>query len=141
MARRITIIEDSRDTQIKFLQTLSLQESVEIQAITTEPFFDEKIEEAIREFNPALIILDLRLTRNNDSGFRVLRKLKESVWLSDIPVVVCSKFITKDSADRNRKMAMAYGADAALPKVPFPKAESFLSHARSIEAKSQQSSR
>ena len=138
MTRRITIIADSRETQIRFLRTLGLHENLEFQAITTEPFFDEIIEDAIKAFNPDLIILDLRLTRDNESGFRVLRKLKESESLTDIPVVVCSKFITKNLKDKNKERAMTYGAVAALPKVPFPKAEEFLKFARPIEAKSQQ---
>jgi CheY-like chemotaxis protein len=131
MRTRVTMIEDSRESQLRFLQSLSADEQVDLQPITNEPFFDDEIEMAIRDFNPDLIILDLRLSRNNDSGFRVLRKLKESPHLKDIPVVVCSKYIDSSSKDPNRLMALEYGAIDALPKIPFPKAGDFLKYARS----------
>src|SRR4051794_3056414 len=130
MAKRITLIEDSRETQLRLLQSLSLEEEVELQPISTSPFFDERIEAAIKSFNPNLIILDLRLTQDNNSGFRVLRKLKASESLKEIPVVVCSRFLNSSPENENRKKAISYGAVAALPKLPFPKAEEFLRYAK-----------
>src|SRR5947209_9337112 len=92
MNKRVTIIEDSKETQLEFLKSIPETEIVEMQAIMVEPFFDDRIEKAIKEFNPRLIILDLRLKRGEESGFRVLRKLKESS-IRDIPVIVCSKYV------------------------------------------------
>lgn len=117
------MIEDSRETQLRFLDSVPVTEIVELQAITVDPFFNDDIEQAIKEFKPDLIILDLRLKRDEDSGFRVLRKLKESS-LRDIPVVVCSKYI-RQPHDDNWTKAMRYGAAAALPKIPFPTLEEF----------------
>jgi len=126
------MIEDSRETIIKFLKSLPpnlpLSENVELQPISVDPFFDDEIEQAIKEFNPGLIILDLRLKRDEESGFRVLRRLKESALLKNIPVVVCSKYIGKGPNDKNRLRAEKYDVAAVLPKTPFPKAEEFLKH-------------
>ncbi|HEV2883106.1 MAG TPA: response regulator [Pyrinomonadaceae bacterium] len=128
MGKRITMIEDSRETIVKFLESLPLNEQVELQPIAVDPFFDDGIEQAIKEFNPGLIILDLRLKRDEESGFRVLRRLKDSALLKDIPVVVCSKYIGKGDGDKNRQRAEKYNVAAALPKTPFPKAQEFLDH-------------
>ena len=130
MIRRVTMIEDSRETMIKFLHSLPRDENVEVQAIVIAPFFDNKIEQAIDEFDPDLIILDLLLTRDEESGFRVLRRLKESALLKDIPVVVCSKLISRGSDDKNRQRAELYNPAAVLPKIPFPEAQEFLNYAR-----------
>ncbi|HEV2883105.1 MAG TPA: hypothetical protein VGX24_17685 [Pyrinomonadaceae bacterium] len=124
------MIEDSRETMIKFLHSLPRDENVEVQAIVIAPFFDNKIEQAIDEFDPDLIILDLLLTRDEESGFRVLRRLKESALLKDIPVVVCSKLISRGSDDKNRQRAELYNPAAVLPKIPFPEAQEFLNYAR-----------
>jgi len=115
--RRITLIDDSRETQLRFLA--SVQEEVELQAITVAPFFDDQVETAIKEFDPDLIVIDLHLTRSEESGFRVLRLLKESS-VSNIPIVVCSRFISDTSEDANKAKALLLGAIAALPKFPFP---------------------
>lgn len=123
------MIEDSRETQIRFLESLPPGTDVELQLITIAPFFDDLIEKAIGEFCPNLIILDLNLLRDEDSGFRVLRKLKESS-LREIPVVVCSKYIGRSPDDLNRIRALQLGAVAALPKIPFPEPQEFLKFSR-----------
>jgi len=122
--KRVTIIEDSKETQRQFLDSLPESEIVEMQAIMVEPFFNDEIEIAVKEFGPRLIILDLRLDRSEESGFRILRKLRQSS-LKDIPVIVCSKYITSSANDENKKKALRYGAVAALPKFPFPKIQTF----------------
>jgi CheY-like chemotaxis protein len=71
-----------------------------MQAITTEPFFSAEIETEIREFRPDLIILDLLLSEEPESGLRVLRKIKTSQVLGHIPVLVSSKFINSTSSGR-----------------------------------------
>lgn len=124
MKKKVTMIEDSREAQLKFLESIPTNEIVELQAITVDPFFDEQIEQAITEFGPDLIILDLRLKRDENSGFRVLRQLRESS-LKDVPIIVCSKYIGASLRDPNRVKALNYGALAALPKSPFPKLQDF----------------
>jgi CheY-like chemotaxis protein len=129
MALKVTIIEDSRESQIQFLRSLKRETDVQMQLITAPPYFDKKVEDSIAEFHPDLIILDLLLLEETDSGFRVLRQLKDSKFLKDVPVVVCSKFISAGPNDANRRKALGYGATEALPKIPFPAAEEFLKHA------------
>jgi CheY-like chemotaxis protein len=133
MPMRITMIEDTRETIIKFLHSCPPEELIELQPISVAPFFGKEIEEAIASFNPDLIILDLRLTRDEESGFRVLRQLKESKAVRHVPVVVCSKFISSGLDCANRKRAISMGADAALSKAPFPKFEEFISYARAVK--------
>ena len=88
-----------------------------LQAITTEPFFDDEIEAEISEFKPNLIILDLLLVEDKESGFRVLRKIKESDSLREVPVMVCSKYVddTETGKELCRK-AMDRGAHIAVDK-------------------------
>jgi CheY-like chemotaxis protein len=129
MVLRITVIEDSRETQLKLLRSLGLDVPIEMQMITAPPFLDEEIEEMVMRFGPDLIILDLLLLEGIDSGFRILRRLKASS-LNSVPVVVCSKFIGSDAKDPNRRKALEYGAHAALPKIPFPVASDFLKFVR-----------
>jgi DNA-binding response OmpR family regulator len=128
MALRVTIIEDSRESQIQFLRSLKKEEEVQLQLISSPPYFDSKVQESMIDFKPDLVILDLLLLEETDSGFRVLRQLKDSKTLKNVPVVVCSKFITNDPKDQNRIKALGYGAVEALPKIPFPKAGAFLKH-------------
>ena len=124
------MIEDSTESMMKFLKSLIPTDIVELQAVSVAPFFDNKIERAIKRFDPDLIILDLLLVREAESGFRVLRRLKDSVLLKDVPVVVCSKYIGSDPDDRNKSKAMKLGAVAAIPKIPFPGVQDFLQYAR-----------
>ncbi len=131
MKIKVTIIEDSRESQIKFLQSIDPKVPVEMQLISAPPFFDEKVEKSIAEFGPDLIILDLLLLEEIDSGFRVLRQIKESESLKNIPVVVCSKFIGPNSKDKNRIKSLDFGAVAALSKTPFPESHDFLKYAKS----------
>lgn len=131
MGLKVTIIEDSRESQVKFLQAIKPGVLVELQLISAPPYFDKKVEKSITSFNPDLIMLDLLLLEETDSGFRVLRQLKDSKYLKKVPVVVVSKFIGRDPNDMNKLKALDYGAVAALPKIPFPKAEDFLKFAKS----------
>jgi CheY-like chemotaxis protein len=136
MPMRVTIIENTRETQIQFLKQLPSGVDVEVQPITAAPFFDEKIERVISEFNPDLIILDLLLSVDIQSGFRVLRYLKESKSLKDIPVVVCSKFVGDEGSKKeNKKTALELGAVATFSKEDFPKPTKFLQYAKSQEEK------
>jgi hypothetical protein len=129
------MIDDSRESQIRFLQSLPVDIPVELQMITSPPFFDKDIERAIMKFNPALIVLDLLLLEEVDSGFRILRQLKESEYLKEIPVVVISKFIGSDRNDKYRRKSLAFGSVAALPKIPFPKPEEFLKYTKTTDPK------
>jgi CheY-like chemotaxis protein len=119
---RLTIIEDSADAAKRMLEMFSKKYHTEMQHISFPPFFDESIEEAIKRFHPALIVLDLLLIGDSNSGKRVLRSLKQSPAIKNIPVIVCSKFITSGKkSDQLIKELLEVGAAQVLPKVPFPK--------------------
>lgn len=69
--------------------------------------------ENILEFSPHYIILDLILPKLD--GFEVLRKIKEEVELSDIPV-----FIFTDLSDQDgRERSIGLGADQYFLKDEF----------------------
>jgi CheY-like chemotaxis protein len=118
MKQRITIIEGSRETQARLRK--SVPSEVEIQLITAAPFFDEGIEKVIIEFDPNLIVLDLSLMDNIDSSFRVLKRLKQSNSLRNVPVVLCSMSIGNRSVDKYKNEALKWGVVAVIPKIPFP---------------------
>jgi DNA-binding response OmpR family regulator len=114
MSTRLTVIDDSA----ALVETIARQceESVfDVQLIMQEPFFDDEIEAEIANFRPDLVILDLVLSDDMRSGFRVLRKIKESVLLTKIPVVICSKCITNDKqGNALRTKAIERGAIDAI---------------------------
>lgn len=124
---RITVIEDSREVRTRLIKLLPATGVGELQWIGSPPFFDRKVEASVRKFKPDLIVLDLLLDRDIESGFRVLRQLKSSTFLKDIPVVVLSKFISASAEDENKRRAEALGAAKAVPKIPFPKLSLLLS--------------
>jgi CheY-like chemotaxis protein len=116
MPIRITVIDDSRESTLWLLR--SMPEGGELQTISSSPFFDQSIEDAIVLFSPDLILLDLLLEANVQSGFRVLRSLRMSARTTNIPVVVYSKFIGPSKDDRYRLDALRFGAVGALSKIP-----------------------
>ena len=129
MALRVTIIEDSRESEIEFLKSLEPQvNDVQMQLITAAPYFNDKLEWAIAKFDPDLIILDLLLLDKIESGLKILTQIKQSAALKKVPVIVCSDFIGNSPTDRNRTRALRLGAEDALSKNPFPKAHEFLRH-------------
>jgi CheY-like chemotaxis protein len=122
---KISFIDDSRETLTQFLEGLPRDTIVEVQAIDAE-FFNPAVAAALARFQPDLIILDLLLKEDMESGFRVLRKLKTSDNLKGIPVVVCSKYISDTEKGRETAArAVSLGAIAALSKIPFPSFEHF----------------
>ena len=126
MGLRVTAIEDSPASQHKLLDILPQQGA--LQWIRTAPFFDVQIEKAIRDFNPHLIVLDLSLGEEGvDLGLRVLRQLKSSPFISDIPVAVCSLYVGTGANDKTRAFARKSGAAIVLPKDPFPDLATLLS--------------
>lgn len=124
--KKITIIDDSKETLKKFEESLAQDVKIQFQCITSPPFFDKRIERAILEFKPDLIILGLYLLNDIESGFEVLRQLKKSTELKNIPVVVISKYIV-NSHDKYALKAKKLGAVVAIPKIPFPNVEKLIS--------------
>jgi DNA-binding response OmpR family regulator len=130
MGTRIALIEDSFETRRYLVNNIR---DGQLYWTSTPPFFDDKVEAQIAAFDPDLIILDLQLDEDPESGFRVLRQLKSSK-LEAIPVVVLSKFINRDDPDdRNKVKARRFGAALALSKIPFPEMEKILEPRRQRE--------
>jgi len=126
---KIFIIDDSKDTIDRFKE--SSPSDVEIQSLTCASRLDDKYERRINEFGPDLIILDLLLSQTVESGFRVLRQLKASYLLKNIPVVVWSMYIGEAcQLKRNKERALRLGAVAATSKCPFPKWDQILEYAK-----------
>jgi DNA-binding response OmpR family regulator len=130
-AIRVTVIDDSCDAARRIMEMLSKECQTEVQHLGGPPFYSDDIEQAIARFNPALLILDLLLFGDLNSGKRVLRELKQSTSLRDVPVIVCSKYITTGKeSDQLVKELLELGAAQVLSKVPFPKAEELLKYAK-----------
>src|SRR5215467_13539402 len=87
---RVTVIDDSEGIVAAIA---SCGSEYMLQVIACDPFFDNEIETEIVSFNPDLIVLDLLLLEDIRSGFSVLRRIKASLKLNKIPVIVCSKYI------------------------------------------------
>lgn len=125
--KKVTIIDDSELISGELHRHWAdARFTVKIQAITSWPFFDQEIEESIARFQPHLIILDILLSDDVDdvySGFMVLRAIKDSELLREIPVVMLSKFIASEGGKYVGR-AKSLGALDALPKFPMgPTAE------------------
>ena len=80
----------------------------------------------IREFNPDVLVLDIRMPECNGIEFATM--LRQDIETSQLPIV----FLTSENADRTRRQAMAAGADDYLLK-PIER-EAFL-HAVKIRAR------
>ena len=80
----------------------------------------------IREFNPDVLVLDIRMPECNGIEFATM--LRQDIETSQLPIV----FLTSENADRTRRQAMAAGPDDYLLK-PIER-EAFL-HAVKIRAR------
>ena len=122
---RITMI-DSNEGRIKRFLGLKHEVSLEIQPIRVAPFYDGKIDNAVQNFSPDLIITDLRLTRDADSGYSTIRHYREK--FPDTPIICWSNFISFNQEDNYRKKAILNGATDALPTIPFPSSADLLKY-------------
>lgn len=92
---------------------------VQIYQITSPPYFDPLIEEAIARFEPDLIVLDLWLAEEGlTSGVRILNRVKSSNRLKDIGVVAVSSHLKSHEWRRLEKGVRPYLLDAISKNDP-----------------------
>lgn len=102
---RILIVDDEPDTA-RTLSDLLCRLGFASQAVTNANLAVE----AVRSFKPHLMLLDLAMP--GQSGFQVLKQIREDSAISKVVVAVVSGFCD----DENRQAAFAAGADHVLPK-------------------------
>jgi CheY-like chemotaxis protein len=73
--------------------------------VSEPPWLDKATQKRIEEFKPDLIVLDLVLQKGIESGERVLRNLRDSEELKDIPVFVYSSHVSCDRTNEQRVTA------------------------------------
>ena len=104
MSKRILLLEDEKN----ILDTI--QEILEGEGYSVIAFNHYESVEAIIEFAPELILLDIRLS--NGYGHLLCQDLKSNPLTADVPVILVS------GADNLEKIAQDYKADNFLSK-PF----------------------
>ncbi len=104
---KILIVDDERQFA-EFLQTALLLHNDKLDITISLDGFDAGIK--IKEFKPALILLDINMTGMN--GFQVCEKIKQDPLLQHIRVIAISGNI--NSADKQRLLAL--GAETCFEK-------------------------
>lgn len=99
-ARKVLIVEDD-SLLSKVLSTSFLNEKFKVATVDN----GSKVEEAVKEFTPDIILLDLIIPGLD--GFGVLKQLKANAKTQNIPVLVLSNL--SDAGDI--KSVKALGAD------------------------------
>lgn len=110
--KKILLVEDDKFLRDLFSKKLK-SENYEV----TESVDGESGLIKAKEINPNLILLDLILP--GIDGFNVLKKLKEEVSLSQIPVIILSNL----SQEEDIKKALALGAADFIIKANFTPSE------------------
>ena len=103
--KKILIIEDDSTLAGALIENLSSDGYIVQVCTGAEAAFEQ-----IKEGKPDIILTDLVLS--NIDGFEILKILKESAHLSDIPVLVLSNLGEKEDVDK----AMSLGAHDFLVK-------------------------
>jgi CheY-like chemotaxis protein len=112
----VLVADDNDDTRAMFRTLLTNKGYRVIEAADGE----EAVELTTRE-NPGLVLLDLGLPRMN--GLTVIRRLRDEIKLSDVPVVVITGY------DRHFNTAVAAGCDDYLLKpVDFARLDAILEY-------------
>lgn len=109
--KKIFILEDDVDILYGLSAELS-SEDYEVESSEGEEDMETLIRN-INEFNPDYIILDLILPKLD--GFEVLKKIKQEVELSEVPVFIFTDLSDEDSKERSLGM----GADQYFLKDEF----------------------
>jgi twitching motility two-component system response regulator PilH len=107
MSKKILIVDDSQ-AELHLMQTMLQQGGFHSVGISDPT----KIEEAIEEERPNVILLDVVMPRRN--GFQVCRDLKSQQPYSNIPVIL----VTSKSAPSDRYWGEQQGANGYVAK-PF----------------------
>ena len=111
VVKKVLVVDDSQ-AEIRLMQSM-LQQSGFYTVGISDP---TKIEEAIEEERPNVILLDVVMPQRN--GFQVCRDLKSHEPYSKIPVIL----VTSKTAPSDRYWGEQQGADAYVTK-PFTRDE------------------
>lgn len=87
--------------------------------------------QALVDFKPDLIIVDLVIAQARDDGYAIVKKISRIPQLRAVPVIVCSKLINETPLGREEteKVLRLPGVKAALGKSPrYPDQEVFFSY-------------
>ncbi len=107
MVKKVLVVDDS-PAEIRLLQSVLQQGGFQSVAISDPT----KIEEAIEEERPSVILLDVVMPQRN--GFQVCRDLKSQEPYSRIPVIL----VTSKAAPSDRYWGEQQGANGFVGK-PF----------------------
>jgi CheY-like chemotaxis protein len=105
MSKRILILDDNRDILDIVHETLAY-ENFEVESTTN----GVDVIPMVETFNPNLVILDYRVAGIN--GGEICRQIKAHPQFGNIPVIIFSAYVNKDST------LFDYGCDAIISK-PF----------------------
>lgn len=107
MVKKVLVVDDSQ-AEIRLLQSVLQQGGFQAVGISDPT----KVEEAIDEERPNVILLDVVMPQRN--GFQVCRELKSHEPYSQIPVIL----VTSKSAPSDRYWGEQQGANGYVSK-PF----------------------
>lgn len=107
MVKKVLVVDDSQ-AEIRLLQSVLQQGGFHSVGISDPT----KVEEAIEEERPSVILLDVVMPQRN--GFQVCRDLKGQESYADIPVIL----VTSKTAPSDRYWGEQQGANGYVAK-PF----------------------
>jgi twitching motility two-component system response regulator PilH len=107
MSKKVLIVDDSQ-AEVHLMQSMLQQGGFHSVGISDST----KIEEAIEDERPNVILLDVVMPRRN--GFQACRDLKNQIGYSDIPVIL----VTSKSTPSDRYWGEQQGANGYVAK-PF----------------------
>ena len=110
MNRTVLIVDDEAHLRMLIQQTLEDLEEEGIELVTAAN--GEEAIEKIQSLNPALVFLDVMMPKL--SGFDVCRRVKHSLGLSDVFIVL----LTAKGQEIDRQKGQEVGADLYMTK-PF----------------------
>ena len=111
MSKKVLIVDDSQ-AEVHLMQSMLQQGGFHSVGISDST----KIEEAIDDERPNVILLDVVMPRRN--GFQACRDLKRSQEFGDIPIVL----VTSKNGESDKFWGMQQGADGYVVK-PFTGAQ------------------
>ncbi len=125
---RVLVLEDSPGDVERYQQ--ALQDRAKCLFLSPVQATDELMK-TIREFDPALIVVDLMLggeiNQRKYPGARIIKTIREDSRLKGKHIVVCSKYISPEDKNPSAPDVPPGAIDKALPKFPFPTADDLLS--------------
>ena len=132
-AKSIVIFDDSKDAIKRFRENM---ENFNVQILPIRnPSINDSILKKIQNFKPQLFIVDLLMGESKIEGYNIIKKINRSKLFENIPIVVCSKFISDTPAGKKEKEeCLSFpGVVDALSKFPnYPSGEEILKYIKSL---------